>query len=453
MQAAPDDLIVAPATAPGRGALALVRLSGIGSWRLVARLAGRGAWRPRQATRARLALADAVVEEAIVTAFAAPRSFTGQDLVEISVHGSPVIVDALVRSCIEAGARMARPGEFTLRAYLNGRLDLLQAEAVADLVSATTAAQVRVASAHLQGALSERIRGLGDGIAEIRTLLEASLDFPDEGFHFITRQELCARLDALHVACAGLLGSADAGRRLRDGATVVISGPANAGKSSLFNALLRRQRAIVTAVPGTTRDLLTEATEFGGVPVTLVDTAGLRTAEDAVEREGIGRAEAAIASADLVVLVVDPVGTADEREGHAAGLWKSVEGRDAVCVLSKRDTWPGGDMRPSWAPADALAVSVMGEGAGLRELEERLASQLGRSSWEGETLTRARHRSLLHQCREALGRARRLAAEGGSEEFLLIDVHDALQALDGLRGVEGSEQVLESIFSTFCIGK
>lgn len=453
MQAAPDDLIVAPATAPGRGALALVRLSGVGAWSLVASLAGRSVWRPRQATRVRLALAEAVVEDAIVTAFAAPRSFTGQDLVEIGVHGSPVIVDALVRRCIDGGARMARPGEFTLRAYLNGRLDLLQAEAIADLVSATTAAQVRVASAHLQGALSERIRALGDGIAEIRTLLEASLDFPDEGFHFITREGLGTRLDSLHTACAGLLGSAEAGRRLHDGAVVVIAGPANAGKSSLFNALLRRQRAIVTPVPGTTRDLLTEGTEFGGVPVTLVDTAGLRVAADAVEQEGIGRAEAAMASADVVVLVVDPVGMEGDGQARAAGLWRAVQGRDAVCVLSKRDTWPDGDLRPCWAPADALAVSVNDGGTGLRELEDRLARLLGRSTWEGDTVTRARHRSLLRQCGEALDRARRLAAEGGSEEFLLIDLQEALQALDGLRGVEGSEQVLESIFSTFCIGK
>jgi len=452
MVPAPETLIVALATAPGRGALALVRLSGAGALDVGARLAGRETLRPRVATQARLHLPDGLVETALVTAFAAPHSFTGQDALEISTHGSPVIVDAVLRACLEAGARLARPGEFTWRAYLNGRLDLLQAEAVADLVAATTSAQVRVASAHLDGTLSLAIRGMGDEIARLRALLEASLDFPDEGFHFIAPSEVVSRIDLVRAVCDRLLGSAAVGKRLHDGARVVIAGRPNAGKSSLFNALLKRQRAIVTAVAGTTRDILTETTSFGGVPVTLVDTAGLREGRDAIEREGISRAEASLASADLVLLVVDAGATAEDL-GESARRWASLEGRPRLCVINKTDLWAGvPGQAPPWCPPDAILVSAR-DGEGMEALEERLSAALGQVSWEGETLTRARHRSLVGTCAAALARASAIAEEGGSEEYVLADLHDALTALEDLRGVESPDEVLEAIFSTFCIGK
>ena len=429
----------------------MVRASGTGALGLVSRLTGRQRWQPQRATRTRIDLPGDVSEDAIVTVWVAPHSYTGQDLVEISTHGSPVIVDLVLRACLAHGARMARAGEFTLRAYLNGRIDLLQAEAVADLVAATTAAQLRVASSHLEGTLSGRIRAIGDGIAELRALLEASLDFPDEGFHFITPAEVARRLADLRAACGALLGSADAGRRLHDGALIAIAGRPNAGKSSLFNALLRRQRAIVTAVPGTTRDLLTETTDFGGVPVTLVDTAGLRETTDIVEREGVARTEETVGAADLVLLVVDP--GADEDELSASHrLWDQLGGRGAVCVLSKADVWSDQFARPGWVPESARAVSAM-TGSGLAELESHVAGMVGRTSWEGDTLTRARHRSLVSRCAESIARAECQVASGGSEEFVLVDLHDAVSALEDLRGVESSEQVLESIFSNFCIGK
>ena len=430
----------------------MIRLSGTGSLDVAATLAGRRAWRPRVATRARLALAGGVVEDAIVTTFVGPASFTGEDVVEITTHGSPVIVDAVLRACIEGGARMARAGEFTFRAYLNGRLDLLQAEAVGDLIAATTPAQLRVASAHLEGTLSASVRRIGDGIAELRALLEASLDFPDEGFHFITPAALAERLGALRRACAELLGSADAGRRLHDGASVVVAGRPNAGKSSLFNALLKRQRAIVTAVAGTTRDLLTETTSFGGVPVTLVDTAGLRRTSDVIEREGVVRAEESVASSDIVVLVVDPdAGAEDVAESER--LWNAVAAGTALCVLSKQDRWETlRDELAAWVPADAIAVSAL-TGCGVDVLEDRLGRLLGRTTWSGETLTRARHRSLMSRCSAALERASLLASSGGSEEFLLIDLQDALGSLEELRGVETPDEVLETIFATFCVGK
>ncbi len=451
MDPAPDDLIVAPATGAARGALAIVRVTGAGSIELASRLTGREQWLPRRATRVRLRLGEDLVEDAVVTAWVGPHSYSGQDLIEISSHGSPVIVDLVVRACIGLGARLARAGEFTLRAYLNQRIDLLQAEAVADLVSATTSAQVRVASGHLDGTLSERIRGIGDGIAEMRALLEASLDFPDEGFHFITPQDLVRRIAGLQEACAQLLGSADAGRRLHDGATIVIVGRPNAGKSSLFNALLRRQRAIVTDVPGTTRDLLTEVTELAGVPVTLVDTAGLRETDDVIEREGVARTQGSMAAADVVLLVVDPGGSAEDVE-QSGRLWSSLDGRPGLVVMSKADVAPGDTGVPAWCPAEATSVSAV-TGDGLADLELRLGAMLGRSVWEGATLTRGRHRELVSRCAYALRRASEEASAGASEEFVLVELHDALVALAELRGVETPDEVLTTIFGSFCIGK
>src|SRR5918993_4529735 len=330
-----EGLIVALATPPGRGALALVRVSGPGAIRLVGTLAGRTLFRPRVATHVQLRLLDGLTDSALLTTFVAPHSFTGEESAEISAHGSPVIVDAILQACLAGGARMARPGEFTLRAYLNGKLDLLQAEAVADLIDATTVGQVRVASSHLDGVLSRAIVAMGDEIAELRALLEASLDFPDEGFHFITPEVLVDRLHGLLATCERLIGSAAAGQRLREGALVVIAGVPNAGKSSLFNALLKKDRAIVTPVPGTTRDLLAEGATFGGVPVTLVDTAGLHDTGDAIEREGVLRAQESIAAADVVVLVFDPADAAHEAASER--LWQSIDGRSRLCILSKAD--------------------------------------------------------------------------------------------------------------------
>lgn len=445
-------LIVALATPPGRGALALVRLSGQGALDVARRLSGRPVFRPRVATHTRLRLPGDLTDSAVITTCVAPHSFTGEDAVEITTHGSPVIVDAVLQACLEAGARLARPGEFTYRAYLHGRLDLLQAEAVADLVAATTPAQVRVASSHLDGTLSESIRAMGDEIAALRALLEASLDFPDEGFHFIAPEAVVGRLRILQQTCVRLLGTASAGRRLHDGALVVVAGRPNAGKSSVFNALLGRSRAIVGPTAGTTRDLLTESIALGGVPVTLADTAGLRDTDDHVEREGVARAEQSMAAADLVIVVVDPSAGVDALE-EGRSLWQSLDGRGRVCVLNKVDVWgASAAARPVWAPPDAIPVSAT-EGTGIDRLGEALAGVLGRVTWEGETLTRARHRSLVGECAAALARAEETATAGGSEEYVLADLGDALRALSDLRGVESAEDVLETIFATFCIGK
>lgn len=452
MVPAPESLIVARATPPGRGALALVRLTGIGAVGVAARLAGRDTLQPRVATVVTLTLPGGLHESAVVTAFPAPHSYTGQDLAEFSTHGSPVVVDAVVRACLAAGASLAGPGEFTWRAHLNGKLDLVQAEAVADLVAATTPAQVRVASAHLSGALSASIVAMGDELAQLRALLEASLDFPDEGFHFVERENLRSRIAEVRERCEAMLRSADAGRRLHDGAVVVIAGAPNAGKSTLFNALLGRPRAIVTPLAGTTRDLLTDVAEFGGVPVTLVDTAGLRAAVDEVEREGVARAEASVASADLVVLVVDPESDAATLEGSRR-RWEELAPDRRVCVLNKSDRWEGSAVAlPIWCGEACVRLSAR-DGDGLARLQAVIAGRLGRADWEDGTLTRVRHRSLVAACAQALGRAEAVAADGGSEEYVLVDLQEALALLASLRGVETPDEVLASIFATFCIGK
>ncbi|HTV01093.1 MAG TPA: tRNA uridine-5-carboxymethylaminomethyl(34) synthesis GTPase MnmE [Luteitalea sp.] len=451
-----EDVIVAAATGPGRSALAIVRVSGAGALPLASALAGRVDWEPRRATLVTLQLADGLTERALVTTFPGPASYTGEDLVEFTTHGSPVIVDALMRACTARGARLAEPGEFTLRAHLHGRVDLVQAEAVQDLVSAVTPAQVRVASAHLEGVLSTTLRRIGDEIAELRALLEASLDFPDEGFHFISPAEVETRVSGLEAECRALLGTADAGRRLHDGALVVIAGRPNAGKSSLFNALLGRPRAIVTDVPGTTRDLLSESIELGGVPVTLVDTAGLHETVHVVEREGVARSRDAMSAADIVIVAVDPYGS-DADLAATGALWEAADPRRRLCVVTKQDL--GGELerrRPGvlaeWIPADAVMSSAVAPG-GIDGLTSALGERLGRSSWEGTTLTHARHRSLVEQCAASLGTAVALVRSGGSEEFLLVDLQEALQALARLRGLETSEDVLRTIFASFCIGK
>ena len=449
---AAEDPIVAPASAPGRGAVAVVRASGAGVIAAMTAIAGGRTFLPRRATHARLALPGGILESAVVTTFVAPRSFTGQDVVEVGVHGSPVIVEALVDAFVDQGARLARAGEFSLRAYLNGKLDLLQAEAIADLVAATTPTQARLASAHLDGTLSRDVSAIGDEVAAVRALLEASLDFPDEGFHFITPDECVERLERAQRRCAALLSTADHGRRLRDGATVVVAGRPNAGKSSLFNALVGRPRAIVTDVPGTTRDLVTEVVDFGGVPVTLVDTAGVRESGDAIEREGIARAESMVASADLVLVVVDPRATIEDLEATRR-LWASIDDRPRVCVITRHDLWaPDVDAIPAWCPDDVVMVSSVTL-SGITALASRIGDMIGRAHWEAATLTRTRHRALVAECAEALARASATAASGGSEEYVIVDVLDALQALDQLRGVETPEQVLETIFGSFCIGK
>ena len=311
---ATDDTIVAIATPPGRGALGVVRLSGPDARRVAAAMIDRESpLDARHATLARIVTSDVpgapraarAIDEVVVTSFPAPRSYTGDDVVEICAHGSPVLLEQIVQCAVGAGARLARPGEFTLRAFLNGRVDLVQAEAIADLVESVTPAQARQAFDQLEGTLSGEIGAIERALFGVAARLEASVDFPDEGYHFVRPREAADELASLEARIDGLLAAAAHGRLIREGAQAVVLGRPNVCKSSLFNYLAGARRAIVTPHPGTTRDLVTERVSIDGVPVTLVDTAGLRVAPDDIEKEGVERARGAANVADLSVVVLD----------------------------------------------------------------------------------------------------------------------------------------------------
>jgi tRNA modification GTPase len=458
-----EDTIVAIATPPGRGGIGIVRLSGLDAQRLLLpHLELRSALLPGRARYCAIVDGGARLDEGVVTYFAGPNSYTGEDVLEIAAHGSPVILDLLVRRALEAGARLARPGEFTERAFLNGRIDLTQAEAVRDLIAAETLYQLRVAAEQLGGALSRRVAPVKEQLVALVTLLEAGIDFAEDDIDVTPDAEILRRLDALDRALAPIAGSFREGRLVHNGLTMAIVGRPNAGKSSLFNRLVERERAIVTATPGTTRDLVTERISLGGIPVELVDTAGLRETEDEAESHGIARTESAMADADLVLLVLDATAAGDAERvlrlpDEDARLLASLEGRSPVVVLNKIDL-----ARPesvclvnvNGLAGEVAQVSAL-TGEGVAELRAKLLERVSGSAndAEGGMLTSLRHYEALAGCMQALGRARAAVTGQVPHEMLLLDFYAALQQLDQLTGATTAEDILNRIFSSFCIGK
>lgn len=447
-----DDTIVAIATPQGRGGIGVVRVSGPGAPQVAAALAGRcEPLEPRRATFARVLGAHEAADQAILTWFPAPRSYTGDHVVEISAHGSPVLLRAIVQAALGHGARLAEPGEFTFRAYLNGRIDLVQAEAVRDLVEAVTPLQARAAFDQLEGTLTGRIMEIDRALLDLVARLEASLDFPDEGYHFLEPAGVADGLSAIVARLDGLLAHAAAGRLVREGVSVAIAGRPNTGKSSLFNALARADRSIVTALPGTTRDLVTETIDLDGVPVTLVDTAGVHAdPADEVEQEGISRAVAtrAVAAAVLIVLDLSRALTADD-----AATLASTRSIPRVIAANKSDLPHAWDHRLCGLE-DAVVVSAA-TGAGLADLRAMLVAALtGRESLRDvPAVTNVRHVELLTRARGALERARVSAADGTPEEFVLLDISEARGCFEAITGPRGADDVLHAIFDRFCIGK
>ena len=447
---ATDDTIVALATPPGRGALGIVRISGPRSQDVVRAIApARRPLEPRRATLTRMQaheLAGGAIDRVVATYFPAPHSYTGEDVVELCAHGSPVVLRTIVQAAVDAGARLARPGEFTLRAFLAGRIDLVQAEAVRDLIAAATPLQARVAFDQLEGTLTRRIAELDAVLFDLIARLEASLDFPDEGYHFIDAGETRRRIGDIVNGIDALLADAGRGRLIREGATVVLAGRPNVGKSSLFNALAGTDRAIVTSVPGTTRDLITEPIDIHGIAVTLVDTAGARHADDVVEREGVARGAQARGVADLIIVVVDcsePL-TEDDRR-----LLDETSGRPRLMVANKCD------LPHVVALDDAMTVSAV-TGEGLQALRCAMSRELsgGEPTQESPALTNLRHISLLEEARQSLqGAVDALTASEVPEEFLLTDLHVARTRFDEVVGARSSDDVLAHIFEKFCIGK
>ncbi len=449
------DTIVAISTPPGRCGIGVVRLSGPRAQEIAAPLLRLR--HPLAAGRVRfgevLDQDGNVLDEAVVTLFAAPHSYTAEDVVEIAAHGAPVLLEAIVRACLAGGARLAEPGEFTQRAFLAGRLDLTQAEAVADLIAASTMEQARLAARQLGGALSQAVAPSKQALVELIATLEAGIDFAEDDIDVLPAGAIAEKLAAIAQPLARLAESYAYGRMLRDGFTLAIVGRPNAGKSSLFNRLLERDRAIVTAVPGTTRDPIHERLSLGGIPVELIDTAGLREVPEGLEAEaeqqGIARSRMAMAEADQVLVVIDASGCRDGEALHKedAQTLASLAGRDPIVVMNKIDlvaqatqTFPG------------IKTSAL-TGDGIAELRDELLRRLRAPAGDSPLITNLRQHAVLTSAIDALGAAERGLHARVPHEMLLLDLYAALQSLDALTGVTTTDDILALIFSSFCIGK
>jgi tRNA modification GTPase len=390
-----------------------------------------------------------VLDEAVVTYFAAPHSYTGEDIVEIAAHGSPVLLDYLVRACIANGARLAEPGEFTQRAFLAGRLDLTQAEAVKDLIESTTLHQARIAAQQLGGALSRQVAPMKEKLVHLIAALEAGIDFAEDDIDMLPISEITARIEAIEAPLAALEQTFGYGRIVRDGFTLAIVGRPNAGKSSLFNRLVQRDRAIVTASPGTTRDLVTERVSLEGIPLELIDTAGLRDAVDEAESIGIAKSREAMAEADIVLLVLDATVLLHPEDEAAIAAHTT---RPLLIAVNKRDLISTAPLAVH--PHRTIETSAL-TGEGLAELREAILQIVtaGVPSAETALLTNLRQQQAVLKSLAALGRARKAAGAAIPHEMLLLDLYESLQSLDALTGVTTTDDILHLIFSTFCIGK
>jgi tRNA modification GTPase len=446
--------IVAIATAPGRGAVGIVRLSGVALQPLAQALCGR---MPASREATLLPFRDAeggLIDQGLALWFPAPHSYTGEDVLELQIHGGPVLLQMLLARCLQAGEvhglRLAEPGEFTQRAFLNGKLDLAQAEAVADLIDASTEAAARSAGRALAGALSRQVQSLSERIVRLRMLVEATLDFPEEEIDFLQQAGAAARLDDIAGALDALLDGARQGALLRDGIRVVLAGQPNVGKSSLLNALAGAELAIVTPIPGTTRDRVSQTIQIEGVPLHVIDTAGLRSdSQDEVERIGIARSWDSIADADAVLFLHDltRVGQADYDAAEAQIAARLPADARLLHVHTKRDL-------VDTSPPDGQCVSVR-SGEGLEALRQALLQRVG---WhvvpEGQFTARARHVHALRRTRAHLQQARMVCAQGDTAlELLAEELRLAHDALSEITGAFSADDLLGEIFSRFCIGK
>lgn len=460
LSAAATTTICAVATATGRGGIGIVRLSGPRTREIGERLLGRALPAPRHAMLSRFLDTDgSPLDEGLSIFFAAPHSYTGEDVLELHAHGGPIVLEAIVSAALAHGAIRAAPGEFTQRAFLNDKLDLAQAEAIADLIDAGSLAAARAAQRSLQGEFSERVRDLVDALTTLRVWVEAAIDFPEEEIDFLADQSLHAQLTALRQQFADLRAAARQGSLLRDGMTVVIAGRPNAGKSSLLNTLAGREAAIVTDVPGTTRDIVKEYLSIDGMPLHVLDTAGLRDADEPVEAEGIRRARAEIERADRVLFVIDlqqdPTGLAWQEE--AAHLPPKL----AVTLIgNKRDVLPSGvTTAPSLTDprtgASVTLVTVSAKtGAGIDTLREHLKTCMGYElAGEGCVSARSRHLLALTGASEHVESAISLLTERREGELAAEELRLAQITLGEITGAVHSDELLGRIFSSFCIGK
>src|SRR5579859_2857989 len=454
-----DDTIVAVSTPPGRGGIGIVRLSGPAARSISDPLLRLK--HPLQSGRAVFGeLIDvetgARIDEVVATFFERPHSYTTEDVVEVSAHGSPVVLEYIVEQALASGARFAETGEFTMRGFLHGRIDLTQAEAVRDLIESQTLFQAKVAGQQLEGALSRRIKPVKKQLVDLIALLEAGIDFAEDDVSVLSDDRIVGIIAEVRSPLQTLAQSFAYGRVVHEGLTLAIVGRPNVGKSSLFNRLVERERAIVTATPGTTRDLVSETVAIGGIPVRLVDTAGIRAAADEVESIGIQKSYEALADADLVLVVLDASSRQSEvvHAEEDALLQSRLENRAAVFVLNKSDLVKTPPVAPT-AGHPTLHTSAL-TGEGIVELREAILKQIAGehgAQQESGMLTNVRHQGLVRDSLSALDAAARAAGNSIPHEMILHDLYNALRPLDAITGTTTTDDILNLIFSSFCIGK
>jgi tRNA modification GTPase len=463
-EVAESDTIVAISTPPGRGGIGIVRLSGVHAVEIAS-----GLVRLRQPlAHAQAQVVDVLdsasgvdvpqrLDEAVVTYFQAPNSYTREEVVEIAAHGSPVILEFLVRACLGRGARLARPGEFTERAFLSGRIDLTQAEAVRDLIDAQTLYQAKIASEQMQGGLSRRIRPVKQELVGLIATLEAGIDFAEDDIDVMPAHQIVGRIESIAVPLQALAASFAYARVVRNGFSLAVVGRPNAGKSSLFNRLVESDRAIVTAAPGTTRDLVTERVSLGGIPLDLIDTAGLRASQGEAESMGIQKSREALADADIALLVLDA--TADASTPEEVSLIDQLRSRRAIVAVNKIDLACGNAAHSalaSLAPKAAPVIETSAlSGGGIPTLREAILTLMRGERPETETglMTNLRQQQAVAETVRALQAATEAVAGKIPHEMLLLDLYAALRSLDALTGETTPDDILNLIFSTFCIGK
>ena len=459
-----DDTIVAIATPPGRGGIGVIRLAGPDARAIALPMlllkhelkAGHAVFgelvEPCEGAELCRVVAERGsanrIDEVVVTYFAKPHSYTTDDIVEISAHGSPIVLGHIVELALARGARLAEPGEFTMRAFLNGRIDLTQAEAVRDLIDSQTLYQAKVAAQQLEGALSRRLQPIKQKLIELIAILEAGIDFAEDDISVMPAEQILQRLATIRVPLEELAATFTYGKIVHEGLTLAIVGRPNVGKSSLFNQLVERERAIVTATPGTTRDPVSETVAIGGIPVRLVDTAGIRRALDEAERIGIRKSMEAIADADLVLVVLDssqPV-TSEDTE-----LLEQGAGRPAIVVENKCDLSSSQtSVRSSQSPQVRTSATT---GEGIGDLRSEILRHIGGVQAETGFVTSLRHRSLIREATAALDTAQAAVGNKIPHEMVLLDLYNALCQLDEITGSTATDDILNLIFSTFCIGK
>ena len=449
-----DDTIVAIATPPGRGGIGVVRLAGpeaLAISRFILRLKhelapGRAVFgevtEPSSGER---------IDEAVVTYFAKPHSYTADDVVEISAHGAPVVLRHIVELAALRGARLAEPGEFTMRAFLNGRIDLTQAEAVRDLIESQTLYQAKVAARQLEGSLSKRLQPIKKKLVELIAVMEAGIDFAEDDVAVLPSEEIVLRIKEVQAPLEQLRASFAYGKIVHEGLTLAIVGRPNVGKSSLFNRLVERERAIVTATPGTTRDLVTETVSLGGIPIKLIDTAGIRHSTDEAESIGIRKSYEALSEADLVLVVLDSTQEISSEDKELLRI--CVNGR-GLAVANKTDLAPDAIKILSESPKAYKTSAVTGEG--IDALRQGILEEVsGRSGGEQETgfLTNIRHQRLVEESLNGLEAASRAVEHKIPHEMIMLDLYGALRPLDAITGETTTDDILNLIFSSFCIGK